>query len=315
MLNPPLQTTWQTRPIQCILCQEDQAETLWYKDGFRYVQCRSCHLVYVNPQLLPADIEQIYSIGYASKSQSKPEPIDDRAYRSVLDWAEPYRQIGKFLDIGCFKGHLLTAAHKRGWSVYGTEISRQAVAYARQKAQLSVFLGSLEAAAYPTRSFDAIVMLDVIEHLSDPLEYLREIRRILRPGGGLYLDTPNYSSLTRRFYGKEWANFFPWHQYYFTPQTLSRLLQTAGLQVQHLEAIGVSPLSRYNAYQSLITQQSIANSSRRHLKSLARRYVPELRHLLLNLQGLGNLPFRVCSTRKLYLGSKLIATATPSNDN
>lgn len=303
-------TDWQTRSICCNLCGEDRISELWVKDGFRYVQCRECGLVYVNPQLFQEEIERIYEIGFQSKSESKPAPTDFLSYQPVLQWAAPYRQNGRFLDVGCFKGHLLLAAQNQGWNVFGTEISEQAVENARNEQGLEVFLGALPEASYPDQHFDVVIMQDVIEHLDDPLGYLREIQRILRPGGGLYMDTPNFGSLTRFFLGKEWSIFFPWHQFYFTAGTLNDMIQKAGLKTQKIECINLSPVSRYNAFRSMEQRQEIARSSRLSIKFWLRHKVPFLKKLYLFSKLCGNIPMRILSILGVHIGSKIILTAS-----
>ena len=302
-------TDWKTQSAPCNLCHTDNPSTLWIKDGFRYVRCQTCGLVYVNPQLLSSEIERIYAIGYKSKSASKPRPVDFLAYQPVLSWAAPYKQAGRLLDVGCFKGYLLVAAREQGWAVFGTEISSQAVDYARREHQLDVVLGSLPEAGYPGAYFDVIIMQDVIEHLSDPSNYLREICRLLRPGGGLYLDTPNFDSLTRHALGKDWSVFFPWHQYYFTVQTLCKMVEIAGLTVRHVQCIGLSPLSRYNAFRSLESRGEIADNKLSGLKALIRKRAPFVRRWFFVLKDVGNLCFKLASALGIHSGSKMIVMA------
>lgn len=307
-MDPP-SLKWKTQYVRCNLCGNDHASELWVKDGFRYVQCQICGLVYVDPQLLPSEIKRIYEIGYQSKSESKPQPVDYISYESVLHWATQYRQSERFLDVGCFKGYLLMAARNHGWSVFGTEISARAVEHAEQELGLDVFLGSLSEAGYPEQYFDVVVMRDVIEHLSDPLGYLQEIYRVLRPGGGIYIETPNFDSVTRYVFGKDWSIFFPWHQYYFTAQTLRLILREANLTVQGVWSIGVSPVSRYNAFRSLQQKQEIASSPRRGIKSFVRYELPFLRRLYFFLKSIGNAPFRLFSAWGVHVGTKLIVRA------
>ena len=297
---------WKTRHVFCNLCRNDSASQLWVKDGFQYVRCENCGLVYVNPQLIPSEIQRIYEIGFQSKSSSKPTPTNTVAYEPILRWASQYRQTMQLLDVGCFKGHLLVAARDRGWVVHGTEISEQAAEYARIENKLDVFLGPLSQAGYASEMFDVVVMRDVIEHLSDPHDYLREVHRLLRPGGGLYIDTPNFDSLTRRLLGKEWSVFFPWHQYFFTAKTLQQLLRQSGFVIRRVQCLGMGPISCYNALRSLHQRQEIVSSSRRRLKAFAECRAPFLKRPYFFLQSIANAPFYVLSSIGVYVGSKII---------
>ncbi len=304
----PAMGEWRTREVPCNLCGQREVRVLWTKDAFRYVECRSCSLVYVNPQLLPSEIERIYAVGFGSKSASKPLPKDFSGYAPLLRWARRYRTTGRLLDIGCFTGHLLLAARADGWTdPHGTEISREAAAHARGHG-FAVHCGGLDGARYPEAGFDAVLMLDVVEHLSDPGAYLREIRRVLRPGGGLYLETPNFNSVTRYALGREWAAVFPWHQFYFRPAVLRRMLQTAGLEVRYMRCEGIAPLSRYNALRALYARREIARQAS-SLKSIARRRLPWARRVWFAARAAGNLPFTALSMAGIHLGTKMIIAA------
>jgi SAM-dependent methyltransferase len=264
--------------------------------------------VYVNPQLLASEIVRIYEIGYASKTVMTPPKVDPLTHRRELAFARPYRREGRWLDVGCFNGNLLLTARSDGWEPFGTEISSPAVRYARGQG-IEVFEGDLPAARFPDNFFDVVTMMDVIEHLDEPLRYLNEVRRILRVGGGLYMDTPNFNSLVRYVLGREWSVFFPWHQYYFTARTMRIMLDKADLRCKRIECIGLSPLSRYNPLLSLRENGEIAQSSRRGLKSMLRQRTPFLRRWYFAAQDVGNLPFRLLSAAGIHIGSKMIVMA------
>jgi len=93
-----------------------------------------------------------------------------------------------------------------------------------------VQLGSLEQQKFPAESFDAVTMSHVIEHVPEPIQTLSECARILRPGGRLFLWTPNHSSLGCRVFGKHWRGLEPpRHLHLFSPRSLKSLLNKAGL--------------------------------------------------------------------------------------
>jgi len=120
-------------------------------------------------------------------------------YRRVLDRLEALAPENRsLLDVGSSYGAFLELARELGWAVTGVELAHKPAAYAAQERALDVFTGTLAEAAYPDDTFDAVTLWDVIEHLDDPLSTLREIRRILRPGGMLMLFTINQRSLINR---------------------------------------------------------------------------------------------------------------------
>ena len=125
------------------------------------------------------------------------------------------------------------------------EISSFAASYARENLKLDVFEGEVTDAPFPDETFDVVTMLDVIEHLSDPASSLRKIYRLLKPGGWLYVVTPNFDSIPRRILGANWGIITPEHHlYYFTENTLREMIATAGFQIHHIRypAIGIADL-------------------------------------------------------------------------
>jgi 2-polyprenyl-3-methyl-5-hydroxy-6-metoxy-1,4-benzoquinol methylase len=220
------------RRVACSLCGAVEARTLFARHGFRYEKCRDCGLVRVNPQLTQEAIADIYRHGYENKSAAASpvgSPVSANEER-VLDALAQYAgSKGHLLDVGCFQGRFLHAAARSGWRATGTEIARDAVSHAREEHGLDVRLGSLEEIAFPSGAFDAVVLLDVIEHVPDPRRTMDEVHRVLRPGGVVYLWTPNFDCLTRRVARGRWgAVVFPWHLHYFGARTLGRLVEETG---------------------------------------------------------------------------------------
>jgi protoporphyrinogen oxidase/SAM-dependent methyltransferase len=137
------------------------------------------------------------------------------------------------LDIGCWTGEFLVEAREHGWRVHGVEPSSWAAGIARE-AGLDVAVGELGDLRLAESSVDVIVMTDVLEHLDDPAGSLREIRRLLVPGGLLYLTIPDAGSRLARLLGQRWWSVLPMHLQYFTRPSLTRLLRRSGFDVLDL---------------------------------------------------------------------------------
>ena len=86
-------------------------------------------------------------------------------------------------DAGILERTFLQQARQRGFEVAGVEPSCEAFRHVRAVLELPVVHGTLHSAAFPAASFSAVSLLDVIEHVSEPVNELREVLRILRPGG------------------------------------------------------------------------------------------------------------------------------------
>ena len=167
--------------------------------------------------------------------------IESRATYSWNNALAPWRSGGSVLDIGCGSGRYLRTMHALGWKVSGVEPDTRAANLARDRAGADVFIGVIGSVQLPPRSFDAVVSMHAIEHDSDPRRFLTRAAECLRPGGFLYIQTPNYNSLARRVFGRDWyAHDPPRHLTLFTPASLERLARQTGL----LRSIQVRAISR-----------------------------------------------------------------------
>jgi 2-polyprenyl-3-methyl-5-hydroxy-6-metoxy-1,4-benzoquinol methylase len=149
----------------------------------------------------------------------------------------------------------LRPARDRGWETHGVEPSRWATEYARTKQDLDVRQGGAKNAAAFGMQFDLITLIDVIEHVNDPLQELRDIRALLAPDGIFVLTTMNFGSLFARVTGKRWPWLMRMHLFYFTRDTMIKTLEAAGFECVHLSgythivSIGyiIHKLSSYSA--------------------------------------------------------------------
>lgn len=143
---------------------------------------------------------------------------------------------GRVLDVGAGYGFFLSALEKAGYEPAGLEISAHAVERARRLTKAPIFEQGAEAPfPFPDDRFDAVTLLDVIEHLGDYARTLAECRRTLKPGGKLLVITLNAHSLARPILGQRWA----WHQdpthiHMFTPRMLREGIENAGLTVEKM---------------------------------------------------------------------------------
>ena len=143
---------------------------------------------------------------------------------------------GRVLDLGAGYGFFLEAAERAGYRADGMEISAHAVEQARRRIQGQVAQqGAEEPFPFPDGEFDAVTLLDVIEHLRDYGAALASCRRVLKSGGKLFVITLNAHSLARPLLGKRWAWYQdPTHIHMFTPRMLREGLIQAGLEVETL---------------------------------------------------------------------------------
>ena len=224
---------------KCNLCGADDPSLLHRKYDLDVSRCRGCGLVYAGPRrLTPEESRARYSADFFEKEYLPALGVQehrfdlevfDVRYRHLLARLDPLRQLGTLVEVGGGAGFFLKAAERAGWKATGLEVMEAGARFARETLGLDVRLGTLEEAGLPAGSYDAVVMLDVIEHLHDPRSTLARARSLLRPGGALLLFTPNYDALSRRALGTAWAVLSPVeHLYYFTEASLGQLLRGVG---------------------------------------------------------------------------------------
>jgi SAM-dependent methyltransferase len=172
-------------------------------------------------------------------------------------WAQhlkAWKPQGRFLDIGCATGFFLNGVAKNcDWEVYGQELGKDAVAYARKKLGLNVKNVPLEKTGFPNNFFDFIHFNNVLEHVTNPLAAMKEVARILKPGRRLFLAVPNGAVNRRSF-----KNYFDstgqrgasvdGHLLFFSPKSLQLLAEKSGLRIEHSYGTGLKRALRVLGY-------------------------------------------------------------------
>jgi SAM-dependent methyltransferase len=139
----------------------------------------------------------------------------------------------RLLDVGCSSGFLLRVATALGFSAAGVE-SAPVAAEAARNAGFDVFAGRLQEAPWPASSFEIITLIELIEHVPDPLDLLRACHRLLVPGGVVLINTPNAASWTARVMRGAWLGFnlnhMGGHICFYSPATLAVAAQRCGFE-------------------------------------------------------------------------------------
>ncbi len=236
----------------CPLCGEEASTfvlsardwQLGYPGDFQLNRCRGCSHVYLNPRPTPDCINVFYPREYgpyqAGAADDGPRSRDTKQVgllRRLLRWSvdtcgefvpEINTSPRRALEIGCANGDFLLRLNQQGWQVQGVEFSPPAAQRATERG-LDVHLGTLESAQFAAEQFDAVFLWMVLEHVYDPRATLREIRRILKPGGWVIFSLPNFASWERHLCGRYWyALELPRHLHHFTVPVLQRLLHDSG---------------------------------------------------------------------------------------
>lgn len=225
--------------------------------------CDRCRLTWLDPQPHPDDIGRLYEGAYMTHAASAADAqvsgltrrylathygyadaggawlpairaIDDQLGGRVC-WL-PARPGGTVLDMGCGSGAFLARMRALGWQVAGVEPDPAAAAAARDVHGLDV---ATDITAFGDRTFEAITMHHVIEHLPDPHATVADLARRLTAGGRLVIVTPNIDSLGSRRYGADWVHWDPpRHLWMFSRPSLRAVAEQSGLRVERAFTTG-----------------------------------------------------------------------------
>lgn len=200
------------------------------------MRCTGCATEWVSPQPTDERLAQIYDADYYEpwlfENADSLEVMKQRTFEPLLDQCDvPPRSA--LLDVGCATGSLLATAHERALQPFGIDRNEYAVAQARQRVPAGEFhVGVLGDDPFQGRLFDAITMVDFIEHVRDPSAEVDEARRRLSPRGVLALSTPRVDSLTRAMTRGAWPQYREEHLTYFSQEGLHLLLARCGFSVR-----------------------------------------------------------------------------------
>ena len=170
---------------------------------------------------------------------------------------------GRLLDIGCNEGRGLEIYKRNGFEPEGLELNEKAAQQARM-AGFAVHSQSLEK-FQPEKTFDVVVLSNVLEHVLDPKKMLGNVHRVLRPDGHVWISCPNSQSWLRKLFGRSWINWHvPFHLFHFSSKTLGQLLQRSDFEITELKHATPS----HWMSQSIVAAISAKRGSKtRHLRS------------------------------------------------
>ncbi|HDP80671.1 MAG TPA: class I SAM-dependent methyltransferase [Spirochaetes bacterium] len=205
-----------------------------YDPPFAVDQCGDCGFIFMNPRFTPEVIRGFYgeeyfggNAEYRYYDEREAENYARHVWKSRVAVIAKYAGGGNFLDIGCAFGGLLSVAGER-FTPYGIEMSPYAGAHARRLFGDHIHIGTLEDNPFRESMFSVITMIEVLEHLADPVSAVKECRRLLRDGGLLVIQTANMAGLQARILKDRYAYFMPGHLSYFSKCNLIRLLADTG---------------------------------------------------------------------------------------
>jgi SAM-dependent methyltransferase len=233
------------RPVlACPICRSVRLYYAFGLQGYRVVRCSDCRILMLNPQPSDAELGAIYNDTYFLGEQDQHgeasvSGLKAATARLYLDLIHRYRGThgGRLLEIGCGHGDFLAEAVRAGYDVTGVEYALPSARKARERLGAGhVICGEVSCVESGRRTFDVCVLADVIEHTRDPHAFLESIRRLLKPGGVLFIATPSLDSWSGRLMGARWMELKPEHLFYFDRATIQTALQGSGFDEVYIGA-------------------------------------------------------------------------------
>jgi 2-polyprenyl-3-methyl-5-hydroxy-6-metoxy-1,4-benzoquinol methylase len=222
--------------IICPICGSERI--LNYSNDDPYLkECKDCKITFTHP--LPEGLTEAYDEDYYKIWYEKQLDQRIKLWKSRLKTVKKFCKSGKLLDVGTGDGLFLKVAKTANFNTYGTEISPAGVRAAKKLYNLDIHLTEIENADFEENSFDVITIWHVIEHVKKPLEIMKKLYKLSKPGAAVFVATPNLDKYLARigyrlksnkpypFYSAEGEQ----HLFHFTESTLKMIIEKAGFNI------------------------------------------------------------------------------------
>lgn len=273
---------WET--CACCVCGGHDHDPVRTVRGYQIVRCRACSLRFVNPRPTEAEITRLYSdnqVNPFADEGYEPLEFERPTLRKVVRRLKQVAPSGRLFEVGCGRGDLIRIAKEAGYEVAGCDLMA-----AGDVTDIPIFSASLADCGLADASQDIVIVRNTFEHYVDPRRELREVARVLKPGGVLYVKVPNTTYEDglpcRVAFRSEHAYTPPWHLNHFSPKVLATFLASEGFDIVRWEneiptrvrnrrkqairmgvylASGIARFATGNRFHELITLACIAKRS------------------------------------------------------
>ena len=243
--------------VNCPTCENKTNKELIYMhdNGVGFYKCLNCNIEYASPRLVEKELLSLYegddwkelsaydnwSYDYWKENKGHRYPL----VKQNVELVKKYLNKGSsILDVGCDIGLTVKLLEENGFYSEGVEISTVGATIAKEKTEIKVH--NMELKSYKSSiQYDGVLLLDVLEHLYNPIKVLTECGSHMKQGGYIFIHVPHHGGISVRFkkflhkigLKKGYKHFgFPAHIYNFDKKSLRAMLKKAGFKTVHYES-------------------------------------------------------------------------------
>lgn len=254
------------------------------QEEFKITECQKCGFHFTNPRPQKEFLAPYYKSEEYFSHRSTKSSLVGFLYQRVRKYTlrKKYQLISSYksgdyiLDIGCATGQFLNEFRRRGWNCSGIEPDEKARKYANKKFGLKAY-DEDQMVSFEDHSFDVISMWHVLEHVSDLEQRVKDLRRLIKDNGCIFIALPNIDSWDAKHYQEYWAGLdVPRHLYHFRKEDVENLFISHGFKMHQIlpmkfDAFYVSVLSEKYKKNPLYLFSAFFNALFSNFKASKRR--------------------------------------------
>jgi len=221
----------------CLLCNSPSSPTAPIHIH-AMMRCSRCCFVFAADRVIP---DGLYDTAYTADGEYRGLMKTAKAQRDGVagfDWMHQWvfdhtspAGARRSLDLGCGVGSAAHLASRAGWTAFGQDVSENALKVAGEIFGIATFAQPISSLAEQGEKFDLVTAFNLLEHIPDPMSYLRTVRSITADNGRFAVAVPNYDSYAMR--NTTWDQWLPpFHLNFFTLKTLGTALEATGFKLE-----------------------------------------------------------------------------------